>query len=85
MILPEAITEPEALQAARQRWPEATVAPSGPAEELPDFEKISEQCKEWLKLKNRSAILQKLNHVSPALREYYRAELNKIKREFKNG
>lgn len=36
MILMEAVTESEALQAVRERWPEATVKPSGPVEELPD-------------------------------------------------
>lgn len=85
MILMEALTESEALQAARERWPAATVKPSGPAEELPDFDLIRSQCSEWLKLPTRADILQKLNHVSPALRECYRAELNKMKREFKDG
>lgn len=81
MILPEAITEPEALQAARERWPEAAVKPSGPAEELPDFDSIRSHCREWLKLKSRADILQKLNQVKPDLREYYRAELNRLKSE----
>lgn len=83
MIMPEAITEAEALQSARERCPAATVKPSGPAEELPDFDLIRSQCAEWLNLPSRADILQKLNHVSPALREYYRSELNKIKRELK--
>jgi len=85
MIMPEAITEAEALQAARERWSAATVKPSGPAEELPDFDLMRSQCEEWLNLPARADILQKLNHVSPALREHYRAELNKIKRELKDG
>lgn len=36
MILMEAVTECEALQAVRERWSEATVRPLGQAEELPD-------------------------------------------------
>lgn len=85
MILMEAVTEPEALQAAQERWPAATVKPSGQTEEFPDFDLIRSQCKEWIKLPSRADILQKLNHVSPALREHYRAELNKMKRELKYG
>ena len=79
MILMQAVSYDEALAGARERWADAEVSPSGPAEVLPDIEAIAAECKRWLEQLTRQQIMQKLNQVKTSVRELYRDELNKIR------
>lgn len=80
MILPEAVIEAEALAAARERWPDSEVTASGVAEDDLDMAAISADCVKWLRELTRPQIVQRLNRMKPALREAYRAELNRVRK-----